>query len=355
MAINNTPIKNSFIQLSAPDDYGNCDAPYVCLPMLDPTDLSFQLTFLVSGSDLNYLLAYFAAGPYSGQLGPNVLGVIGATLCLDCSNPPVFDLHPSLGEHHPDLLWKCTGYAPTGNTLLGTTEYVLYFQPTGFNEGQMWHNLPVGVCFSICFYKLQYIRTVVSGPFDTVASAVAMDICSETCFVKIADDCDGQPTSILAYANNNDAFGFYYDGLPGLSPDIDFLNTVRLPMYLHSPVYAEDQMTYNKSDGSSQKLNHRIWEDYKFKTDYLTRDQHKALVAATGHDLVFIACPYQGISLGGSPGFQYSQGVSKTQFVRTEKIEVEWQEENIPRFKLGQGKGVLRLAEPSSNTNTNCQ
>jgi hypothetical protein len=283
------------------------------------------------------------------------MGVMGATICTDCNNPP--------DVKNFDLMWKCTAVAPTGNSnrLTGANEYVLYFQPTGITTNNSWANVATGACFNLAFYYLQYAY-IQHSPGNVVFEMVAntpLGDCSYTCFKKMdGQDCDSYPTSVLQYANNSDAFGFYYDALIELVDNINYLNSIRLPVYLHSPAQAEDQMSYQKSDGSTLKLSHRIWTDYKLKSDYLSADQHAALVAATAHDLVFIACGYAGLNpwplnLYGIPSaYQYTG--TPTQFVRTEKIEVEWQQETMPRFKLGQAKGTLRLALAAENVNTNC-
>ncbi len=348
MALYNTPIKNSFIQLLAPVAYGDCDAPQVCLPMVKASDLSFQLTFLASGTDFNYFM----------QIVSGALGKIGAIPFADGVTPP----NPNTLQLN-DFSWFITGVAPTGNVLLGIPEWVVYFQPNA-NEIRM-ANIEIGQCFNIYLYYFEMVFIAGNWTFVTGASTKIMpnadntgQLITITCFTKVEDSCEAQPTSILQYVNNSDCFGFFYDQLPNLVDNINFVNSIRLPLYLHSPEQSEDQMSYAKSNGSTLKLSHRIWTDYKLKTDRLTAEQHLALVAATAHDLVFIECEIEGISLGGAnPPFTwvYDLQITQTQFVRTEKINVEWQQADTPRYKLGKGEGTVRLALAASNTNSNCQ
>jgi len=40
--------------------------------------------------------------------------------------------------------------------------------------------------------------------------------------------------------------------------------------------------------------------------------------------------------------------------VRTEKVDIDWKEDDMPIYKLAQAKTVLRLAEPRQTLNSNC-
>jgi len=155
---------------------------------------------------------------------------------------------------------------------------------------------------------------------------------STTCFYKEPETCFN---TLIQYNNQENAFGFSYTGAPG-----GYFNSVRLNLYLHSPVNDEQQQVYEKSDGSTQKIMHRIWKDYDFKTDYYPDEIHEKLNVATAHDTVLLTSSLAGLSA--------------TAFVRKEKIDITWYQENVPRNPLGQAKGKLRLAIPRSTINNNC-
>jgi hypothetical protein len=292
--------------------------------------------------------------PANEILSNLMLRTLAARVCTNCDDGLMLD--PTAN----DFQWIATACMITpGNNGFQLT---WYFQFTGTLTE--WNALKDNQCFQICIYGVGLLQTYpeyaninpnLGGiyPYNTIAAIAEPQIaCSYTQFSKITDECDAYPTAVLQYANVSDAFGFFYDGLGQLTPPgINYLESIRLPLYLHSPEYAEEQMSYQRSDGSTLKLVHRIWTDYKFKADYLDAATLNALVVATAHDFVFITSHYQGIDPWSGGAYQTGD---VTQFVRNEKIEIEWQQETIPRFKLGQAKGTIRLAEPASNVNSNC-
>lgn len=328
---------------------GDCDMPQVCLPMEFTSDLAFQIALSITGiDDLKYLFNTFT------ESGVNVMGKIGATISIDGVNPYNADYDSGENFYEPQgMEWVCTGLS-----LVGGTEYIFYMQPTGYTTA---FNalLENNQCFSILLYKTMWSETFTGSGVWTVYNGVDYNDTlendklafgfSEGCFYKTIEDCNAYPTALLQYANNSDAFGFYYDFLPELVDNINFLNSIRLPLYLHSLDFPEEQTSYNRSDGSALKIAHRVWEDYKFKTDDLNNQQHLALAIATAHDLVFITCPYADLE---AP--DYTLSLTLTQFIRTEKINVTWLQENTPRWKTGQGSGVLRLALANAYVNSNC-
>ncbi len=336
----------SFVQMQAPGNCGfeNCLPASRRIPVVTPADLAFQMIAEVSFADENWFLQTYSAGiTYTGDTGAGPGGsllysTIAARICQDCDDvgdPTTFD------------------YQYTGTfvqTVTGTqAQYAGFFQ---YNyAANDWNNLPTGSCFNLCFYKLSYIKTPGSPIAGKLVEAVKLSatpdpnvfndcpyICTYTQFYKSDDDCY---TSVIQYANNSDAFLFLYDILTPLAPDYIFYNTVRLPFYLHSPSYTEEQMTYQQSNGLSVKLSHRIWKDYKLKTDYWYDEWVQRFVVATAHDTVMITCPYANIVS------QY--------FVRTEKIDTEWYQEETPDVLKGISKGVLRVAEVAGFINSNCE
>lgn len=189
--------------------------------------------------------------------------------------------------------------------------YVGYFT---YNVGNIWELIKVNQCFGLM---------IISG-----GSLIS---CMDTCFYKVGDECS-PPTSIIQYRADSNMFGFNYTTA--------FYNRVRLELYLHSPTNAIEEKSYSKSDGSSLMLMQRIWKDYQVKTNYFPEEWHERFVVATAHPDVRVTCVYSALT--------------QEPIIRTEKLDIQWNEENIPFFQLAQGKTVLRLADIRANVNSNC-
>jgi len=284
MAITYSSPLFSFLQLSESDPTcSSSERP--CLPVKELNDLAFQMIASVTGAD--------KATFYDTVF-------INAAISFDCKAS-------LLTEENWTGTWFKT-------TIGAGSEPDIWVGNFVYNTGAIWSLIDINQCFGIILY----------------AEGGAEVACFDTCFKKITDDCY---TSVIGYRNNENAFDFDYS-------ESTFFNRVRLPLYLHSPTNSEEQKTYSKSNGSSVKLMHRIWKDYRVKTDYFTDGMLERFAVATAHDGVYITCSYSDLS--------------NAQFIRTEKVEIDWQEENIPVFNLAQGKTTLRLASPRANINSNC-
>lgn len=189
--------------------------------------------------------------------------------------------------------------------------YIGYFV---YNIGNIWELINVNQCFGILIY---------SGGTNFG--------CMDTCFYKVDNECS-PPTSVIDYSADSNMFGFNYTAV--------IPNRIRLELYLHSPTNAIEEKSYSKSNGSSVMLMQRIWKDYQVKTNYFPEEWLERFVVATAHPDVRITCAYSGLT--------------QDPFIRTEKVDINWQEENIPFFQLAQGKTVLRLASVRANINSNC-
>lgn len=300
--------------------------------------------------------------PYAGFVaGQKMLGTLAARICIDCDDDTL------VGPTN-DFQWIATAC----HFDLNTASTVFVFQST--NLVTEFNALKPGQCFSICIYEVGLVNTLppitprpfanIAGcaPFSNVGQVSPVRWCSTTQFYKITKECEEYPTSVLQYSNINDAFGFYYNFLGQImQPGINFLNSIRLPFYLHSPQQTEDQMSYGLSDGSSRKLSHRIWTEYKFKMDWLDRFTLKCFSIATAHDLVYITCHYEGldpwnlddVDNGGVDEINYQTG-DPTQFVRLDKVNVDWKQDENLRWKFGMATGVLRQAIAEQYVNSNC-
>jgi hypothetical protein len=293
MAVTISSPQFSFVQFGTTTD--PCSGYPPCLPVNDLSDLQFTVLAYVTGSTdkANFLSNSYAValeGLHTNNFEPSFI----------MSWEGLYS-HPSPSD--PDVYVGYGVYASTEVT---------------FNA------LAYDTCFSLGFYQYTPER-----PYTYLRELFT----TSTCFIKTSDTCY---TSIIQYGNNSNAFGFYFS-----TPAANWLEKVRLPLYLHSPVNVDDEKSYQKSDGSTKKLSHRIWKDYKFKMDYLDEATIEKFNIATACDTVTITNPYLN--------------VNALDFVRTEKVEIEYNQEDNPYFNLGISKGTLRLAIPRAYVNSNCQ
>lgn len=256
-----------------------------CLPVYELEDLQFQILAEVTGNNKS---------DFPLVEGNSIYGSVS----LDCEVN-------ILSEQNYSSTWVKYETGEGENP----DKYVGYFS---YNIGNIWDLISIGECFSIMIYTGSYSL----GCFDT-------------CFKKIAYDCF---TSVLAYRNNENAFGFRYDN--------PTYNRVRLYFYPHSPSNTEENKSYAKSDGSTVLLTYRLWKDYKVKVDYMLQSWIERFTVATAHDDVRITSDYAALN--------------QDAFVRIEKVEPAWNEEQIPQFNMAQSSTVLRLAAVRENVNSNC-
>lgn len=294
MAIVLTTPTFSFLQFSE-NDQPCAWSEKPCLPVYDLNDLRFRVNAAVTGDDKADFATY----------------AIGAGITLDCDTPGI------LTENYRGT-WVMTesGEGDNPDLWVGVMKW---------NDDGLFPLYDAGQCFSIMLFKTSNAHT---GEYSLE--------CLETCFTKITDTCSPHPSSIVEYYNDSNAFDFNYTELPG-SGDA---NRVRLEIYFHSPTDAIEQKSYAKSDGSTKMIMQCIWKDYRVKTNYFPDEWHERLVVATAHSNVLITCDYAGLN--------------QDSFVRTEKIDIDWKEEDIPYYQLAQGKTTMRLAIPRSNVNSNC-
>jgi len=277
-----TPIF-SFIQLTETEpECSWLERP--CLPVKELSDLQFQVFAEVDGEDMANFLAQ----------------QVSASVVTDCDETELL-FRNFIGT------WELIEAGYYGNP----DRYVGYFS---FNIADGFNLYPVGTCFNLKLYK--------------EADGTPL-YCLATCFKKINDECF---TSILAYRNMSNAFGFDYS--------TNAYNRVRLNFYLHSATDTEESKNYAKSDGSTVQLSYRLWKDYKVKIDYMLENWIERFAVATAHDDLRVTCDYAG--------------VSQEPFVRTEKVDVKWDEEATPQFNMAQSFTVLRLSSPRANVSSNC-
>lgn len=316
----------SFVQFN-PDPSSDCaDNANVCLPVsvvgdyqtVPLNDIDFSFFISADGADLTQLTL--------GLTHPQTVGsaeIVFFLLGIDepCDRDSILESIFSFTDWSSRLF-------PTTSMACASDDYQFFGYPTAVHAPVAFAALEVDQCFKIIAVKKEYLD---GGNLNIVILGCT------NCFVRISDDCF---TTQLKFTNNSNAFDFNFGCLNAINAGPHY-EVVRLPMYLHSPINAEDQTSYFKSDGSSVKLSHRVWKDYKMKTDYWPEDWLEKLTVVTSLDTVLVTNSYSSLS--------------QIAFIRTEKIEIDWQEENMPFLAKAQGKGTLRMAIPRANVNSNCE
>lgn len=273
----------SFLQFNEPDQACTwIDRP--CLPVYALTDLQFQVIAFVDDTDKPLFESY----------------AVNAGVTVNCDTPGILT---------SNFIGRWIKYVTGSGD--EPDQWVGYFT---FNTEGQFTLYGAGQCFHISIFR---------------SDSGANISCFETCFTKIVDNCY---TSILAYRNSSNIFGFNYTS--------SVYNRVRLPFYCHSPIITEERKDYAKSDGSTILLSYRLWSDFKVKTDYMLQYMHKRFAAATAHSDVRITDTYSGLN--------------QEAIVRIEKMEFNWIAADTPQFDMAQGTTVIRLAAPAANVNSNC-
>jgi hypothetical protein len=114
--------------------------------------------------------------------------------------------------------------------------------------------------------------------------------------------CDSCYTAVIEYSNKKDYAGFRYCNID------DFVNRVRLPMYLTQPSHKEDKSVYRKSNGIIKQNSSLLYKEYLAITDFLTEKLHDKLSIALAHNdlLNLYDTKYQGgISKNGEYAIEW--------------------------------------------------
>ena len=107
------------------------------------------------------------------------------------------------------------------------------------------------------------------------------NIVSEKSNIFVRKDDDGDYSSRIEYRSAGDNFGFAYSGN-------SFFNTVRLPLYLQEPRFAQTRDVYGTLSGRQKILSASVRNEYDLDTDYMTEEMHRNLIIALMHDEVYI-------------------------------------------------------------------
>jgi len=233
-----------------------------CLPVVSLHDLLWQ-TFLVDLSDVEKVAIAEPAGTTIEFY---------AKVCPDCND-----------SNHDNMNWSFVAKTFLGVNAIGpfSDGFSNGFQKvyTGWNAvlnatlvdaALNFNDIALGSCFYICLWKK------VTTTEETVWSKMG---CSN-CLIKTDDECY---TSKLRVHMKEVSMGFYNDG----SGDFDtFYNSIRVPMYAHSPVPKTKKAVYVKSDGDNVKLSARMSQVYEVTTEHLHQALHFKIATALEYDRV---------------------------------------------------------------------
>ncbi len=286
----------------------------LCLPVKGQLDLSFQIIASVTGSDKDW----FNQNSTSGE--DTFKSTVWARICSECGN-----IDPEEPNINTSFSWSGVWRKiETGGTDIWIGNFTGTLNPARFNA------LTVGECFKICFYRVQYNIEDVTTLTGVTTTLIG---CTETCFVKITDECY---TSRFTYGCNEDTNGFIYTDESG---DINFTNAVRLPCYLRNMQLPSSEKSYVKSSGAKTKLYERTDEEYDLVIDYMPNQWHKNMKVLLGSDNTQI----QNVN---------SSGNTYWPFVNNEKYDIGLPDEDYPN-KPATTK-IVR-SEALSLINSNCK
>lgn len=302
--------EHSFVTFGNAPYQNNCAYDKVnCLPVLDLSDVQFQMNVDVSigGQYGNFPTPILGDGITSGTqlyLAP----------CEDCTIPEIIATSADFGNFVAKL--------DTWNSVPGTEIYVNGY----INWIGLWNyvtaNYAVGDCFRICLCKREPAEGGIGEWVDTVLG------CMDGCFQYVDDECY---TSLLQFKSSNNEFCFYY------SQDENYLQSIRLPMYLRDVQFPSTSTGYQKSDGTWVKLSERIQEEWTLTTDWMEARIHKALKIALAHDTTFI--------LG-------NMGIAD-QMTAQNNYSIQWESKTKP-YPLAKGSVKLNKTINTCSVNTNC-
>lgn len=159
-----------------------------------------------------------------------------------------------------------------------------------------------------------------------IADAAGNILAMSNKFRRVADTCF---STLLAYWNDDDAFGFNY-------PTPAFYNTIRLPFSFRKPVFPVTEQIYTRSDGSIFRASSRVSKEYEGYTDVLTEYFHEKLIVSLKHDHVQFTNSDIGL-------------VAKELFVQGD-YKPDWPDDNT----VVVAPAKFKISVPISNINSNC-
>ena len=283
----------SFMDIPNPTDESCAQNDFPCLPVQFLNQLKYQMFCETDDTE-------FATRTIFASIG------------LDC------------GEDGVDKVHNFNGHAYKISADGDPLKFVVNFERSSNN---VFNDYADGTCFTISIYI--HVDIAPEPAYD------AFQYCFSQCFFKQASGSEANEcyTTVYEYSSTSNCFGFNYQA------DSNFTNIIRLPTYLHSPVNVEEEKSYSKSNGVTVKLMHRIWKDFQVKVDYMPSGMLEKFTFMTAHPILLVKDQYAGVN---------------DFMIRQEKVDIAWQEENLPIFKMAQAKTVLRLAEPRESISSNC-
>lgn len=290
-----------------------------CLPVIGLSDLSWQ-TFLVDLSDSEKIA--IGAEPNDVEIR------FYAKVCTDCDDTDHevmnWELDANLFEGinvtGPFSDGFSNGFKKVYTGWNAVLNSRLLISTTNFNT------LNVGDCFNICLWKT---ATALNVPY---AEPVWSKVGCSGCFFKSDEDCY---TSILKVQQNEVSMGFYNDGTANFT---SFYNSVRVPIYAHSPQYNTVKKVYRKSDGTQKKLAALMTEVYEVESEHLHKKLHSKIAISLEYDTVIFTNEKAGLD------------AAPIMFEK-ENYKISW---NEPLFETGKANFEI-INTLFNESNTNCR
>lgn len=306
---------NSFVRFNVGKTYyqNECYAEPInkCLPVLSPSEIQFQFYFTnITGGTLRRF--FILPVPVNDETDEYCENLPYETIPI--GNPFDPEIPCTIPNTMPDVIAEIEPEGEADPFRLGIVELEDWSStdwPVGINEGD-------------CF---RYI--VIQSNVDINGCALESFVigCSN-CFYRIDEECD---TSKVQYRCNENQFGFNYE------VDTNFVNIIRLPLYLYAPQYPSEKKGYQKSNGQFLKLSERINEEWQLKTDYMVREFHERLVIALAHDSLDIL---------------NANKVSAGPYFHDSEYNIEWSEDE--RMIDATAETIVKVSASNNRINSNC-
>ena len=280
----------------------------VCYPIVDMTDLQFQMTIDTGETGC------YGNFPHP-ILGDGITAGTQIYLCVseDCNIPTPIATAPDF----LNSVAKLDNWDP----IIGTNIFVNQDINWSDVNSYLFANMASDACFKILLCK----REPEGTPGEWIDTVIG---CSDDCFELISDDCF---TSIIRYSSNNDELCYYYS-------QGGWTNQIRLAMYPRNVQYPSSQSGYQLSNGTWLKITERIQEEWDLETDWMDAKKHKALKFALAHDTINI--------ISNTSNFA-------GQVICQQPYNIKWETKPRP-YPLAKGSTKITKTINTCSVNTNC-
>lgn len=327
--------RNSFVDFNPPVVLSCLDQPDISLPAFN--DFGIQFQFQISGSlqatsNLKVVICDADGDIILDQ------GILAQQLCFQyrlSADESVFPLTVNAAQAIPAGEYDYPSFLTAISAVIGTD-----VPSSVFDYCCLFPNLTIATSIGNVTFAAYWDFGFAIFPQTNMAGLLRVGDCfrygiadssgnllaASNKFRRAADTCF---STLLAYWNDDDAFGFSY-------PTSAFFNVVRLPFTFHKPVYPVVEQLYTKSDGSIKRASSRINKEYEGYTDVLTEYFHERLIVALKHDHVL----YTNSDIGLTAQELFVQGDYKPDWIDDNTIVV--------------APAKFKISMPISDINNNC-